>query len=179
MQSSIYRYSYEDGILYSAYIKGATSPAFIIPTNRECTKCNKCGSQFFAVGVGSNVVIVKWNGKSTKAKVVETLFVTEVGDASSRFDFAVTDSFGRFYGGTLGQNFCNSTVPRSLYRWTPKDGVVRLFGGLQSSTGIIFNKNAHKMYHFDSCQFLLTEFDYDPKTGDICMCPFFFISFAL
>lgn len=166
MQSSIFCYSFVDGIFYSAYIEGITSPSFIIPINKKYNKCNKCNSELFAIGVGSNVVIIKWNGRSTKAKVISPLILTD--DNSSRFDIAVADSRGRFYGGTIAQNFCNSTASRSLYRYTINDGVVRLMGGLQSTTGIIFDEHKQKMYHFDSCQFLITEYDYDLKTGDIC-----------
>lgn len=166
IQSSIYRYSYQDGILYSAYIEGVTSPSFIIPTNKKCTKCNECDEQFFAVGVGSDVVTIKWNGKSTKAKVVSSLFSVE--SAPYRFNAGMVDSNGRFYGGTLSPKFCNSTASRSFYRYTKNEGVVRLFGDLQSTSGTAFDQNEHKMYQLDSCQLLITDFDYDPNTGDIC-----------
>ncbi|XP_031627012.1 uncharacterized protein LOC116343211 isoform X2 [Contarinia nasturtii] len=165
-QSSIYRYSTPDEILYSAYIEGVTSPAFIIPTNKMCKKCNKCNKQFFAVGVGSDVIIIKWNGRSTKAKVIKTLFT--VDDTSMRFDIGVADSKGRFYGGTLSPKFCNSNPSRSFYRFIKNKGVDRLFGNLQSTSGIVFNEHLNKIYHLDSCQLTISGFDWDPKTGDIC-----------
>lgn len=168
-QASINRYSYIDGIFYSAYIEGVTSPSFIVPINQKvCKKCRKCDAKLFAVGVGHDVLKVKWNGKSTKAKVVGTIFSVENNIPSSRYDVATTDSHGRLYTGTLSETLCNSTATRSFYRYTRTAGADRLFGGLKSTTGIAFNDEIGKMYHFDSCQLYLTEYDYDPETGDIC-----------
>lgn len=170
-QDAIYRYDYTDGNFYSAYIEGVSGPSFIMPINDECvknTKCNRCGNRLFAVGVGHSVMIIRWNGKSTRAKVVRTLFSVEQNVQLSRTNFARADRKGRFYGGTFSQTFCNASASSAFYRYTKKGGVDLLFNGIVSTTGIAFNEELEKMYHLDSCSRLITVFDWCPKTGDIC-----------
>lgn len=164
-ESSLFCYDYRDGIFYSAYIEGVTSPSFIIPTYKKYRKCKKCNHELFAVGIGTDTLLVKWNGKSTKASVVDSLF--SVNDAPYQLDTGIADKHGRFYGGVFNGN-CSSSASRSFYRWTKNEGVVRLFGQLESTTGIVINEDENKLYQMDTCQLIISEFDYEPKTGDIC-----------
>lgn len=175
-QASIFRYSFLDGVFYSAFIEGVTSPSFILPLRKKCKKCKECdksknankyNDQYFAVGTG-DVLIVKWNGMSTKATVVKTAFTDGRNRALSRFDTATPDRRGRFFGGTLEPEFCNATVIQSFYRYTDDGGLVELISGLKSSTGTVFDEERRTMYHLDSCQLLITAYDWDPETGDIC-----------
>lgn len=164
-QSSIFRYSPREGVLYSAYIEGVNSPAFILPVKEKCKKCKKR----FIVGIGSQVLTIEWNGKSTRAKVVNGLFGLDTNISTSRIGRAKISPRGRFYGGTFSDTiYCNQPSDLSFYKFDSSNGLVQLFGNLVSTTGIAFNENAGKLYHLDSCTFLLTEFDWDPKTGDIC-----------
>lgn len=120
-QSSIFRYSELDGVLYGAYIEGVSAPSFIIPIDLkksgrcwECEKCkncenncrkcyapkrsiftpelpNECDERFFAVGVDHDVLIIQWNGKSTKAFVVSKLLTLEPDVQLSRTNFGRAD----------------------------------------------------------------------------------------
>lgn len=180
-QPSIFRYSFLDGGFYSAYIEGVTSPSFIVPlrkNGKKCSNCkksknaNKCNDQYFAVGA-DEVLIVKWNGMSTEAIVVGTAFTVERNRAESRFDACgMPDRRGRFFGGTISPQICNATAIQSLYRYTDDGGLVNLVSGLKSSTGIVFDEKRRTMYHLDTCQLLITAYDWDPETGDICKCIF-------
>lgn len=165
-QPSIHRYSAQDGNFYSAYIEGSSSTGFILPLVKECR--SKCDQQYFAVGNGSQTLMVKWNGKSTKGKIVGSIFEIEI-ESDSYWVGASTDSKGRFYGGTLSRRFCNSTPAYSFYRFDKKHHLDRLFDGTRSTTGSVFNEKEQKMYHIDTCGLKLTEYDWDSKTGDICM----------
>lgn len=164
-ESSIFRYSYIDGVLYSAYIEGYNSPLFIVPVTEKCRDCN----DLFVIGMGSLVLTIKWDGRSNRAVVVDRLFAIDVLIPSNRLAVARTSPEGHLYAGTLfDPMFCNASAKLSFYRYDRSRGVVRIFGDVISTTGIAFNKRIHTLYHLDTCQLLLTEFDVDPKTSEIC-----------
>lgn len=179
-QASIY--SYDNGILYGAYIERVSAPSFIMPIeNKHSKKCkkrekctndscdrNECDEQLFAVGVDHDVLIIQWNGKSTKARIVGKLLSLESNIPLSRTNIAIADRNGRLYGGTFTRTFCNANATSGFYRYSQTKGVDLLFNGVVSTTGIVFDNKAHKMYHLDKCTLLITSFDWDPKTGDIC-----------
>lgn len=162
--ASIYRCSFEDGTFNSAFIEGFTSPAFIIPIRKKCKICKN----LFVVGLDHNVAIIKWDGKSTRAQVVEILFSVETSDPLSRTNYARADSKGRLYFGTISKKFCDTNPQSSFYRYTADKGVQLMFSGTSTTSGIAINEKAEKLYHLDSCNLLVTEFDWDPATGDIC-----------
>lgn len=141
------------------------APSFILPAKAKCKKCKN----LFVVGVGSQVVTIEWNGKSTRAKVVRQLFTMDANIPSSRTGMARASPKGRFFGGTYYYPMdCTKPTVLSYYRYDTSKGLVRLFGDLGSTGGIAFNVEARKMYHLTYCRLLLTEYDWDPDTGDIC-----------
>lgn len=79
------------------------------------------------------------------------------------------DPYGRFYGGTFSPHFCSSSAPNgSFYRYTGGVGLTHMFDNVKISNGIAWNTKTCKMYYSDSCRLAIFEFDWDPKTGDIC-----------
>lgn len=180
-ESTIFRYSFRDGVFYSAYIEGANSASFILPINsmQNCSK--KCSKKknLFAVGVGSQVLIIKWNGKSIRAKVVRGLFSLDSNIPSSRTSLARAGVRGRFYGGTFYYQNCNGPPSLSFYKYDPIYGLKRIFGDLISTSGITFDDNYLQLYHLDSCQALITAFDGSQPEGDLCKfrLSFFFLNF--
>lgn len=166
-QPCIFRYNHRDGTFYSASIKGVTSPAFIIPLDKVIKKCNRCEQQYFAVGTKDQVYLVKWNGKSTRAKIIRSIFEIKI-DNATQWCGGNADGKGRFYGGTNSRRFCNAVPSYSVYRYDQKHHLDRLFNGTNSTVGIVFNEHEQKMFHVDTCALMLTQFDWDPKTGDIC-----------
>lgn len=79
-----------------------------------------------------------------------------------------TDPNGRLCVGTLTTKFCSGPNNSSLYMYPKRKGVQRLFGDLETTTGIVIDKKRKKLYHLESCKKLLTEFKWDPQSGDIC-----------
>lgn len=164
-QISIYRYSIDDGVLYSARIEGATEPTgFITPVRKDCKNCNN----LFMVGIGHDIVLIEWDGKSKTAKQIRKLSSVETFDPLSRTDIARPDRGGRLYGGTFASNFCISPNNKTFYRYSNSRGLQNLFGNIYTTSGIAFNEHAEKIYHVDVCSLQIAEFDWDPLTGDIC-----------
>lgn len=165
-QSSIFRYSYRDGVLYSARIEGFNSVSFILPAKQKCCKTG----DLFVVATGSQVFTIKWDGLSNQAVAMNNLFTLDANLPMIGVAAARTDPRGRFYGGTLFNGFCSASnrFNLSFYRYDIANGLTRLFGGLKVSIGTAFNEKARKMYHLELCQLKITEFDWDPATGDIC-----------
>lgn len=165
-ETALFRYSFVDGRFYSATLRGRTSPSFIVPISENCATCK----DLFVVGVMHDVVIVRWDGVSPQAEVVNTIFSVETDNDLSRLDIARPDSSGRLYFGTFSNKICGDDPKYSLYRYDKARGVVRLFGSIKTTGGLVFDEKAKLMYHMDTCSAIITAFDYDPKTGDICKC---------
>lgn len=152
--------------MYSAHVPGVKSTAFIIPVRKRGRKCKN----LFAIGSDHDVKIIEWDGISTSSQIVQQrLFGLEPNDASSAVGYAQADPFGRYYGGTYSKlELCSTSSNKSFYRESSDAGVQRIFGGLLGTAGIAFNENAHKMYHVGLCSPIISEFDWDPSTGDLC-----------
>lgn len=163
-QPSIFRYS-SKGVLYPAYIEGAQQPTgFITPVRQKCKSCKN----LFAVGIGHDIVLIEWDGKSPSAQMVRKLSSVDSNDPMSRTDLARPDRSGRLYGGTFSSTFCTTPRNKTFYRYTSDKGLVRLFTDIYTTSGVAFNEDAQKLYHVDVCLLLITEFDWDPATGDLC-----------
>lgn len=161
----IHRYSLIDDRLYSARVPGVKSTDYIIPVRQSGLKCKN----LFAIGNEHDVILIEWDGISTSARIVRKLFSIEPNHESSTIDYARTDRFGRYYGGTFSMTeFCSSPANKSFYRESIDTGVQRIFGGLLGTTGIAFNENARKFYHVGLCSLIISEFDWNPLTGNLC-----------
>lgn len=164
-QPAIYRYDDRSGMTYSATIPGSQTIGFIYPVRQGCKEC----TNLFAVGSGHDVLLVKWDGISPQAQIVRTLFSVEPDNPLTHVNLARADGHGRLFEGPFSLEFCGAPVAdQSLYRYDSSRGLQRIFTGVRATTGIAFDDKAHKMYHVGGCSLLLTEYDYDPKTGDVC-----------
>jgi len=61
----------------------------------------------------------------------------------------------------------------TFYRYTNKEQFVPLKREIGVSNGLTWNEKTNKFYYIDSCDLDVKEFDYDPKTGNICEPNFF------
>lgn len=160
------RYDYRENRVYLARIRNRTEfTSFIIPI--------KCAENQFAVGLGRIIEIIYWNGYSEEADVIRTVVNVEPGDfyRTNVFDDAKADPCGRFFGGTLRQQLCNidpQVANASLYMYTTRRGLIQLKSNVLVSNGLTWNKRKRKFYYNDSYSFVIKEFDWDPKTGNIC-----------
>lgn len=55
-----------------------------------------------------------------------------------------------------------------FYRYTKNEKFVVLRDNVGISNGLTWNEKTNKFYYIDSCDLDVKEFDYDPKTGNIC-----------
>lgn len=62
----------------------------------------------------------------------------------------------------------------SFYKYVKGDGEYKLLENIFISNGMAWNEMENKFYYIDSGKFDVREFDYDPKTGDICKYKFTF-----
>lgn len=62
----------------------------------------------------------------------------------------------------------------TFYRYIKGEGVKDLLHNIHVSNGLAWNEKEKKFYFIDSFKFDVKEFDYDPKTGDICKYHFIF-----
>lgn len=161
---SIFRYNYDDGRIYQAKIPNEDPASFIIPV--------KCSKNKFVVGVGKFVKLIKWNGKSSCAKVIRTLTRVELEPANSGNNIHIgrADCNGRLYFGTFRKELCSSTsaANASMYIYSKKKGTKRIVGDVKVSSGLAWNNEAKKLYFINSCKFSLDEYDWNPNNGEIC-----------
>lgn len=153
---SLFRYDYKTGKIFSANIVGESMPSFFVPVEG-------CQNEFI-VGLAHDVKVIQWDGASTSASVQRTLFKV----AEPHMNLALTDQHGRLYVGTFdNKRFCSTTPNNTMYRFS-KNQLTPLFNTVRTTNGIAINRKTNKLYQVDSCEYTISEFDYDPVTGDIC-----------
>lgn len=159
MEPVLLRYDYFEKKLYGAYIPGA-SPAFFRPLG--------CGRYIY--GSGPSGFLIDWDGKSKNVTIVKNLYTVPPNNPLTHVDFAAPSPLGRLVGGVLPFTFCGSDLRFSIYRYDHKSGLVELTpNNTQSSTGILFNERARKMYRLDSCSRKITSYDWHSADDTICM----------
>lgn len=151
--------------IFCTITEGEPVISFIIPVEGTTDQ--------FAIGIGRRVGIVQWDGKSPKAKVVRIALEVEKDPAYkfNRFNDAKSDPKGRFYGGTMRLEECGDifeVANGTLYKYAKDENVTTLRKDVAISNGLAWNTTTNKFYYIDSCQLDVKEFDYDPKTGNLC-----------
>lgn len=66
----------------------------------------------------------------------------------------------------------------SFYRYIKGEGIKDLLHNIHCSNGLAWNEKEKKFYYIDSIKFDVKEFDYDPKSGNICKCTWIAIVFS-
>lgn len=154
---AIFRHDYRTGIVYSAQIIGQESPSFIKPVDG-------CNGEFL-VGLGGYVMVIQWDGVSGTAQPLRILFTVP----QVHMNFALIDPKGRLFAGTLDNRlFCAVAANNTMYRFSKRKGLTPIFDTIRTTNGLVINKEQNKFYHADGCLNAIVEFDYDPKTGDLC-----------
>lgn len=141
--------------MYGAEIIGEESPSFIYPIEG-------CYNEF-VVGFLGVVKVIRWDGKSTKATVVRTLF-----NAFGHMNYAYADKKGRLFTGTLNRTiFCSAPADFATYRYA-NDKLTTIFPNMKTTTGLTIDYKRNIFYHGDACRYQIVGLDYDCKTGNIC-----------
>jgi len=162
-KQSISRYDYQQDKTYNATIAGHPVISFIIPVDGSDNQ--------FILGSGKQIVLIQWDGLSSKASVVSVVGEVEPNMPENRFNDAKCDPFGRFYGGTMRIEVGNDIFEKRLgtfYRYTKREQFVPLRASIGVSNGLTWNQKTNKFYYIDSVDLDVKEFDYDPATGNIC-----------
>lgn len=158
------RYDMRENRIYSATIEGNQVPAFFIPLKKRANQ--------FAGGIERTVKIINWNGIDPIGTTSQHLFTVEKSSKydGNYWDIAKASPSHKFYGGTYRIEICSftSAANASLYGYSKEAGVIRLLRNEKVAAGIDWNEKEKKFYHIDSCNGIIREFDYDPKTFELC-----------
>lgn len=165
---TILRHCPAENKTYGANIDGEPIVTFIIPVHGTYDQ--------FAVGLVHSVGIIRWNGKSSRAKLIRTALTVEncTEFKNNRFNDAKADPYGRLFAGTKREEGCKDLITPTygnLFRFSVDQPAVTLNkpNTVRISNGLAWNEKIKKMYYVDSCALNIKEYDYNPHTGDISM----------
>lgn len=152
--------------IYSAKLEGNVATSFLIPLKNR--------PNYFASGIERTVEVLKWNGKDHIATISKSLFSVEQSKKYDKnlWNIAKASPLHKFFGGTYRTEICSlsSSANASFYSYSDKFGVERLLENVKVSSGLDWNVKEKKFYHVDSCNGIIREFHYDPKTLELCKC---------
>lgn len=162
---TILRYCSIENKVYGALIEGEPHVAFIIPVAGTTDE--------FLVAIGRRLGIIRWDGKSPKAKVLRIVLEVENCEEfiENVFNDGKADPRGRVYGGSVRLLECyNLTIPTfaNLFRYSCDEPTVTLLMRIRQSNGLAWDTKSNTMYYIDSCDWDVKAFDWNPETGDIC-----------
>ncbi len=100
-----------------------------------------------------------WDAQERK---LQRIADPEADKPQSRFNDGAVDRRGRFWAGTLGDDYKNS-----LYRLDPDLSLRRMETGIDVSNGIGWSLDNRVMYFTDSSPCVIYAYDYDLATGNI------------
>lgn len=112
--------------------------------------------------------IAFYNLKSSK---ISWLCQPEMHIKGNRFNDGRADRQGRFWAGTMVENENEVEQKASLYRVSQqtdhKINCEKILTGLSISNGLCWSPDSKVLYHADSPQQQIDQYDYCPKTGNI------------
>lgn len=164
---SVLRYCSLVDRTYGATIDGEPVVSFIIPVYGTKDE--------FAVGLRHRVGIIRWNGKSRKAKLIR--IAEDIENCKpyweNRFNDAKADPRHRLWAGTMRVEECDKPeIPTygNLFRFSADEPAYTVSkpNSIQISNGLAFDKKRGKFYYIDSCDYNVVVYDYDSRTGNIC-----------
>lgn len=165
-QYTVLRYCPAEDRVYGATIDGEPIVTFIVPVAET--------SDEFAVGLVHTVGIIRWDGKSPKAKLIRIALEVENCEKyqSNRFNDGKADPHGRLFAGTQRNETCDNLenpTYGNLFRFAADEPAATLNkpDSIRVSNGLAWNEKIKKFYLIDSCAYNIREYDYDPCTGDI------------
>ncbi|XP_035777401.1 regucalcin-like [Anopheles albimanus] len=157
LSGTLLRYDWKENKTYSAAIEGTTYASFVIPVKGQRGK--------FAVGSGTRLLLVRWDGQSASATIDRVL--TDLGpeEADHRFNDGKVDEQGRLYAGTmLAEDSRNhfEMDDGKLYRYEAGDGqMVPLKSKVHISNGLTWSVRTKRFYYIDSFAFDIKEYTVD------------------
>lgn len=160
-----FRWDWASGKLYGGYIKGVDSVCFIDDIEEDSKEIIKT----FAVGIGKDIVKIRWDGESKWAYKVETLAsnLDKDNDQSSVF-YAKVDPFGRLSVGTGAVGLCNGSESghEGVYNFG-LNGLQQVVSGVTVSAATNFHVPSRTMFQLASCLFKIYAYDWNESTGAV------------
>lgn len=158
-----YRYDYAQNQVYGAALDtGRISLTFAVPLAGNKNE--------LAVGNDKQIVVINWDGVSPTATLARNQ--TPIGDPNysyNHLDFAGIDPKGRLATGTYRTIGCVQTQPanNTAYLIELNGEIVPLIQNVDTVAGFAWNRKKKLFYYFDSCNYIIYEYKWSPKTGMI------------
>lgn len=150
----LYRYSRQDDKIVAITVDGVNHPGYFIPLQGSRNQ--------YVTSTGNAVVIVNWNGHSNAGTIDRTVFnVTQNTWIHRAFTLP-----NKFYVGNYGHEYCNEAPTKTLYEYTNSDGLEQEATHFVSTVGMVLVNNV--FYQLDACTKVLSGFDWNPWTGQLC-----------
>ncbi|XP_060518026.1 regucalcin-like [Cylas formicarius] len=130
-------------------------------------------SDEFFVPFDSELVVVKWDGQSSKYSVVKSLWkLDEELKGKASFNDAKCDRTGRLWIGTADSSITSITPPDKPFREGffisyDKGKVVTHLTNIGVSNGIAFDDKLKKLYYNDTIDGIVMGFDFDEASGTL------------
>jgi sugar lactone lactonase YvrE len=164
LDPAVFRYDTKSGKIYKATIKDDDSTiSFIIPVENTTDE--------FVIGANRRLLLIHWNGKSSRVKVLKSLVEVDHAHTGNRINDGKVDPKGVLFFGSMGDeskfNLFETNVG-TFYRFTNGTGARALKTNVGISNGLTWDAECRKFYYIDSVARDVKKFDYDPETSEIC-----------
>lgn len=165
LSSAIFRYDSKSGTIYKAKINGNDEKpiGFIIPVEDKDDE--------FVVGVGREIIIIRWDGSSTEATVVLVLAEVDQALSKNRINDGKCDLNGELFFGTMADEDSDikANPTASFFHYNVKrNEATTLKESIGISNGLTWNKSLGKFYYIDSVARDIKIFDYESSNSEIC-----------
>ena len=157
----IYRYDPATKSLTSVCVD-AGPIGFAIPVDGASGK--------WVAGVGTDLVLLAWDGEKDLAKSApQTLVTLESDPLQTRWNDAKVDKSGRLWGGTMSLMEDGVFPPNkgSFYSVNNDLLLKKQVSPVTISNGVAWSLNEDTLYYIDSPTCQVVGYDYNPQTGDI------------
>lgn len=156
----IFRYDFHKKKTYRATIENNLATSFIIPVYGESDK--------YAVCYNFSVAIIKWNGKDGIAKFDHDEFTVEQKQNGPivGFDYGKVAPNFDIYCGSFQVNMCTKKPNyrnAAFYHYTTP-----IYKHLRVCGAIDFDEKNNYIYLCNTCERIILQYKWDPKTGKIC-----------
>lgn len=162
-EGAIFRFDFKTKEIYKARIKDDDSPiGFIVPV--EGIKDE------FIVGAKRNVLLIRWDGRSSQATSLRVLAEVDKETPGNRINDGKVDPKGALFFGTMGdETTLNLNLHRNgrLYSFSNKTALKPWKDTIGISNGLTWDKERKKFYYIDSVARDIKAYDYDSKTSSI------------
>jgi gluconolactonase len=154
-----FRYVPATGKVYKLPL-GDTKPSFIIPLEGQKNK--------FVIGYHRDLVLLEWDGESSKPTSFKTILSIPESSVSTRFNDAKCDPQGRIWVGTYGETEDGFLQERGiLYSLDLNGKLTQHVDKINLSNGLAWSKDSTKFYFADSNSYVVYVFDFNAVNGKL------------